>query len=198
MRANTGSYHFNINARFNTGIPMTAFNDTSWTLEGIAKHDNPNGNWSYLYGNNGYNFFVAGKTPGGDGHVLRTHFDTLWGGYSTDLGPGGGWEDGDWHHFAVTFDDDDDLIEAYFDYALVGAFPAPGRLQATVGDLILAGGRILPLSEFWDGYIDELRVSIGTALEPHQFLTYGVPEPTTLVLFGLALPALARRRRKRC
>jgi len=196
MVGNHGSYHFNGSARFNTGIPMAALNNTSWTLEFFAQCDNPNGGWMYPLGNNGYNFFVAGKASGGNGHVLRNHFDTLAGGYSIDLGPGGGYEDGGWHHVAVAFDDTANLIYTYFDYELVHVLYTAGALGNQPGELIIAGGRIAPLSEFWDGYVDEVRVTVGTPLVPAQFLNYGVPEPATLALFGLGALLLRSRRRR--
>jgi len=105
--------------------------------------------------------------------------------------------DGDWHHFALTYDPDTTTLSFYGDYQLVTTLVQPIDYTDAGGNPIdgalvlggLAGGNSLT------GLIDEVRLS-GTALDPDAFLRVSdVPEPASLALLGFGGAAMLMRRR---
>ncbi len=104
---------------------------------------------------------------------------------------------GQWYHVVLTWDDTDNNITGYLNgveafnhthsETFVTTFPAVelGRGQRT--------------SRAWDGLIDEVAmysVALTEAQVEAHYLAH-IPEPSTLVLAGIGLLALATRRRRR-
>lgn len=130
-------------------------------------------------------------------------------GFNQGFGPGGpAVNDGQWHHFAVTFEaGDTDLQQAgrftlFMDYNQVatGLLNNAQNPDDVFNSFLVydnnplfigsgAGGRA------FDGWLDEIRLS-GEVLTPDQFLR-AVPEPTRAILLAVGLTWLVGGRRRR-
>jgi hypothetical protein len=131
-------------------------------------------------------------------------------GFNQGIGPAGPLlSDGQWHHFAVTFEAGDPDQETpgrftlFVDYQQVHTGTLGGSNNTPDGVLSsflvyddgplhigsLSGGRA------FDGWLDEIRLS-GEVLTPDQFLR-AVPEPTRAILLAVGLTWLVGGRRRR-
>jgi Concanavalin A-like lectin/glucanases superfamily/PEP-CTERM motif len=104
------------------------------------------------------------------------------------------WQLGTWHHFALVKNGTN--CQLIIDQTLLAESFVPNDFSyafATNGNYFIgkdSGFSGLP------GFMDEVRIS-NTALDPSQFLD-AVPEPSTIALFGMALPfALLLRQNRR-
>jgi hypothetical protein len=109
----------------------------------------------------------------------------------------GALNDGQWHHVAGVRQivGTGELLRLYVDGVLQTTDPT--TYSAVARDLsnsegLWIGGADQPYC--YGGHLDELRVSEG-ALGPSEFLN--APEPATVSLFGIAVAAMLRRRRRR-
>lgn len=144
------------------------------------------------------------------GAYFAAHYSEHWAGhdpfilgYNTDTAPGGGasftafhgqtWDvvhtpmsRGAWHHLAGVYDAPAGMLKIYVDGDFRGAAPTSG-MENLQSYLVYIGGSWFGI----DGplYLDELRVSTVARTE---FL----PEPATLLLFGLGGFAVMRRSRR--
>lgn len=103
-------------------------------------------------------------------------------------------EDGQWHHFAMTYLASERRVTLYGDYNPVATkiLSSNGTIQYDDGALRigdLSGGRAI------DGWLDEIRYST-SVLTTSQFLVATVPAPAALPA-GLALLSFAAMRRRR-
>jgi MYXO-CTERM domain-containing protein len=117
----------------------------------------------------------------------------------------GTYDDGQWHHFAVTWDGrfgTTGWMQFYLDGVLQHEREGRGTLDSgkfTVGmwrRYDAGAGEPVPENP-WGGELDEFRWTYDQVLVPDQFLNYAgapIPEPVGLGLVGLALAALRRRR----
>jgi hypothetical protein len=139
-----------------------------------------------------------------DGRGIQLHVDT--GGTLNFIVDGGGnnnprisWNDSNltdnqWHHFAAIREGDGDM-RIFVDY-VEDTDPANNGKSFVSGTLANDAALTFGANENggfeFDGFLDEIRIS-DEVLTPDQFLQT-IPEPTTLVLLGLAGTALLGRR----
>jgi hypothetical protein len=159
---------------------------------------------SGLFGDKGYGLSIAGhnRTPGAD------TFDIDFGAgadgvkfhYIEDLT---GYQLNQWYHIAGVREGG--LASLYVNGELVGAVESPTALPvngnstqeftiggARTGAVISGNSYTLPFG----GLIDEVRLTIGTALTPIQFLNSPIPEPSSAILaLVCSMSVLACRRR---
>jgi hypothetical protein len=106
--------------------------------------------------------------------------------------------DGDWHHLAAVVDRTNDLVRLYIDYVQAGSdfdiSGLSGDLDGETGSGSLRVGAAYNYIRFWNGYLDEIRVT-DAALSVDQFMQAVVPEPASaMLLAGVALAGLLRRK----
>jgi len=94
------------------------------------------------------------------------------------------YDDDEWHHVAVVSDASNNVIRLYYDYALVAANSAYVPVKKTYP--LCVGGRkdSNNTDQFFDGWIDDVRVT-KRALRPEEFLTthvVGAATPNPLLL----------------
>jgi len=199
---------------------------TNTTLEGWATWENAGQNWTRLFdfGDNtagevtGPGGSFSGNGPGGDGYFFLTPGNGTGGNMLTGIyepGPGetqvpAGFRAGPGieHHYAVVFDDTNDLLQLYFDGILVGQGNIAGRSLGQILDINNWLGR----SNFdgdanFDGLFNEFRI-YNQALTGSQVLgnfaagpnalniAAQIPEPASMALGLLGMTALALRRRR--
>jgi len=178
----------------------------NFTIEGFVRIDN-NINFATLVskerGGTGQNTFTIDTNSNG---TLRLRVDSNSvaavqpdivdgnGVFNQGLTTGFSLNDGDWHHFALTYDATERRMTLFGDYIQRGTMILgdSGVLQFDDGPLLLGslgGGRAL------DGMLDEIRYT-GSILTTAQFLRAGpLPEPASASLLLIAAGALMRRRR---
>ncbi|QNN24269.1 LamG domain-containing protein [Planctomycetales bacterium ZRK34] len=165
-----------------------------FTVEGFVKI-NSHINYATLIGkerSGGTSWVID---TGGSG-TLRMRADTQDGTspgkFNDELGSSFNLEDGEWHHFAMTYDASERRITLFGDHSQVASkvLVDGGSIQfddspLRIGDL--SGGRAL------DGWLDEIRYS-DSLLTSDQFLR-AIPTPAALPA-GLGLLGLAAMRRR--
>jgi hypothetical protein len=108
-------------------------------------------------------------------------------------------DDGEFHHWAVTWDPDNTLVSIFVDGTSEAAATVPIQAATASSRLFAIGGFPLSSTTFSstlriDGELDELRLSTGV-LTPGQFLNAVVPAPAALPA-GLAVLAMIAMRRR--
>ena len=104
--------------------------------------------------------------------------------------------DGRYHHYTIVNDQVNNLTSLYIDGTLFGT----ARYKYAAGSNFRVGAAPASLSYGWDGVIDEIQV-YNSALSGDQVSTLyangsvSVPEPSTVMIFGLSLLALRISRR---
>jgi len=98
--------------------------------------------------------------------------------------------DGQWHHFAMTYDSTTPRFTLYRDYTLTAVINGHYVDYDGVSGFGFGNGPPPPGSFYpYNGLMDEVRFS-NTVLQPSEFLR-AVPEPSTLAVWGLGLVCLA-------
>jgi hypothetical protein len=109
--------------------------------------------------------------------------------------------DGAWHHVAAVFNGSANLLSLYVDYQAEGSLDYNNSVALTslIGtDTNFRIGVNHTNGQAMYGDIDYIRVS-NVALAPAEFVGYGVPEPSTMIMLivgGLGLLCYAWRKRK--
>lgn len=188
----------------NVSDPSTTL--SSFTIEGFVKTDN-----TARYGT----FFSFNRSDRGgstwmldslEDDRLRARFDTQpTGAPNIDNGDGtfsppagfnqgfttsAVFNDGNWHHIALSYDGTTRAVDIYMDYQRVGGGTATFDLVYETQNLVFGasgGGRA------FNGLMDEIRLS-DSVLTTDQFLR-AIPEPGTALLALLGSLGLLRRRR---
>lgn len=168
---------------------VTAFRTIARKTRGGA-----DGSW-FLMANNGKLMLRADtNTTGSSGDGWNESV-------STTVATHGSIDDGEWHHIAVTYEEPDGagVFKLYKDYQLVGTLNPKDTGENKIvydGGILHIGGR--SSGNGWQGWIDEPRLS-NVVLSTDDFLL-AVPEPSSVVLLGMAtvvLPVIRRRQRRR-
>jgi len=98
-----------------------------------------------------------------------------------------------WHHLATTYDSATSTKHIFFDGLLVGSKVVPD-LGVFGADFSLGKTHG---TEYFNGLLDDVRVYDAplSAAQIRGLAMVSVPEPSTFLLFGLGLTAIAFRRR---
>lgn len=111
---------------------------------------------------------------------LRTRFDVqeLPGndGFNQSLESSGNVDDGEWHHVALTYDDESCMVHLYVDYVEVGEKVMPYPIKLDSGDIVIGAG-----DRAFDGWIDEVRIS-NRVLSTAEFLRARPPAGTIILV----------------
>gem|GEM_PF-102493 len=110
----------------------------------ISKHDNANGRKGYYI----QYAYGSGKLNAGIGRSNNS-----WGAVTT-TSPG--WQDNQWHHFAMTYNTTSDSLKLYVDGQFAGATLVPDPVFSTA-NLCIGGSDFYPANAF-KGAADEVRI----------------------------------------
>ena len=111
----------------------------------------------------------------------------------------GGYNDGEWHHVAVTCTTDY-ILTGYIDGVSFGQITTPSYFYKSERNYVKLGSRHLEglgpyTPQYTTGNFDELRISTGV-LDSAEFLYTAVPipEPLSILLLSTAILGFARRK----
>ena len=154
-------------------LPVTNFN---YTVECFAKaaNDNDQVRRTILKIGAGASFIPAHFITGDANSSHRVEFccalnaghDWKSLGKSPDDAP---FDDGQWHHLALVSDATNKLVRIYYDYQLL-ATESNAYLPAPPGFSVFVGAKERGEGQYFDGWIDDVRVTKRT-LTPEEFLT---------------------------
>lgn len=176
---------------------------SDWTLEVHVKFDSFDG-WETIVGRDGSSFSVAEsdfyfQRKGMDNNELRLNYRTS-GGTQYVVDGVTTLQEGHWYGLAAVADSTAGTITLLIDDG--NGYVQDGQLTGLAEDLGVYSSAInWTFGRGWynggfgdrlDGYLDNVRIS-DTALAPSELLPVGVvPEPSTVVLAGLAIAIAAR------
>jgi len=157
-------------ARLSTDFPLNSLIGQSFTVEFIGTHNAPSMGWSPLIGQSGGCCFFFGKRSG----EQRLHYNIngIGSGDSNTVSVA----DGLPHHMALVFDDAADTMDVYFDHQQVAHHTGRTGTLNDQGLLWLGTVGHQPVNEYWNGYLDEVRIS-DSALTPANMLPAPPPPP---------------------
>lgn len=159
------------------------YNPTNFTFELFLKrdtsegvhHDGPNGELLATFGNSGcdgsnrdWYLFFANKAAYSTCELIGYAYDEN--GKEYKIEPKLGFLDGQWHHLALTYDNDTRTMVLYLDRQEIGRLVLAAPLRRTSG-YRYGLGRGQNTSGF-NGWLDDVRLTDGV-LEPSQFLRKG-------------------------
>jgi len=151
-------------ARVETTFPLNTLIGKSFTLEFMASHNNVGQGWSPLIAQSGGCCFFLGKTAGQSS--LHQNLNGLGGATNSQII--NNLADGQMHHMALVFNDAANSAQFFFDYQPAGVVGLGGTLTDR-GLLWLGSPSHQPVNEYWNGYVDAVRIS-DEALAPTQLL----------------------------
>lgn len=163
-------------ARVETTLPIfQQLTGKSFTLEYIGSLDTIS-NWGPFFGQSGpfSEVFFFGKTNPSTNPPMSIHYNLagLGTGYSNGIN---NIQDGQMHHIALVFDDNANTMQFYVDYQPAGRITnVTGTLGNYSSMLWLGTVGHQPANEFWNGYVDAVRIS-DEALGPTQLYRYQAP-----------------------
>jgi hypothetical protein len=177
----------------------SAFNLLNFTVEAWMRLVAPTaGDLRVMNQQDGSNYWLLHLNQVSPGDYQLTAWYSLDGVNNVHRGPN--LNDGGFHHIAITRDTVNDLLTFYVDGAQAGtAVATASNVTYTIASDVAIGSTAAG-SQFFPGIIDEA-VIYNTALtaaqiqENYLFGLYGVPEPSTMSLVGLAVGGYAIRRR---
>ncbi len=175
-----------------TQLPLSAMQNTSFTIEAVLSHNWPQQEWSPFFGQSTGSIFYFGKR----GYTEQLHFNLggLGGGDSDPL-IATPVSDGEAHHIALVFDDNADTIDIFFDHVNVGGVTGvTGVLDAEEGKTLWLGGVAHNDYERWNGFAYDVRVTVddlagdGTGVLGPEAGFLPVPGPGKGVATAIAPP----------